>query len=409
MSSGRMLLGQKISYVGTHGGANKANRAILSALARKGWECLAVVPFHSIHNARDNAGLETHLIENDVPYDRRANVYRFTVDHVTVHAVEESSGSNYARSLAIKQHFRDQLLSFDPDCVLVASEDPGYALLTVAAELAPRKTLWFARSASMVGVGPKCFFRDARIPDMIARLDSVVVNSHYLRRYLLRWAGVDSVVVDAPTYKLPPRDIVPGPFVTIINPCGLKGIDIAIELAKTRPLVKFCAVPMWGTTSPDLSRLKALANVAIVSSQDDIGAILRQCRIILVPSLWDESFGRIVIEAMLWGIPVLASNVGGLPEAKLGVPYLLPVNPIQVYLQRLDENMVRVPVVPRQNIDPWLAALDRLITQPRHYNEISQLSREAASSYVAKVAEYSAVEYIEGLVAEGRQSPRSVR
>ena len=37
---------------------------------------------------------------------------------------------------------------------------------------------------------------------------------------------------------------------------------------------------------------------------------------------------RIVVEAMLRGVPVIASNTGGLPEAKLGVPYVLPVTPI---------------------------------------------------------------------------------
>ena len=46
-------------------------------------------------------------------------------------------------------------------------------------------------------------------------------------------------------------------------------------------------------------------------------------RILLVPSLWGEAFGLVVVEAMLRGIPVLASNVGGLVEAKLGVDYIL--------------------------------------------------------------------------------------
>ena len=36
--------------------------------------------------------------------------------------------------------------------------------------------------------------------------------------------------------------------------------------------------------------------------------------ILIVPSLWNEPFGRIVIEANSYGIPVLASNRGGIPE-----------------------------------------------------------------------------------------------
>ena len=35
----------------------------------------------------------------------------------------------------------------------------------------------------------------------------------------------------------------------------------------------------------------------------------------MVPSQWEEAFGRVIVEAQINGIPVLASDVGGIPEA----------------------------------------------------------------------------------------------
>ncbi len=83
------------------------------------------------------------------------------------------------------------------------------------------------------------------------------------------------------------------------------------------------------------------------------------------------------------GMPVLASNIGGLPEAKMRIDYLLPVRPIEDYRAQVDDRGLPVPVVPRQDIDPWLAALDRLVTDPVHYNALSEASRTTALGHVS--------------------------
>jgi glycosyltransferase involved in cell wall biosynthesis len=42
--------------------------------------------------------------------------------------------------------------------------------------------------------------------------------------------------------------------------------------------------------------------------------IYRSLNLLVVPSLWDEPFGRIIIEANSYGVPVFANKVGGIPE-----------------------------------------------------------------------------------------------
>jgi medium-chain acyl-[acyl-carrier-protein] hydrolase len=121
----------------------------------------------------------------------------------------------------------------------------------------------------------------------------------------------------------------------------------------------------------------------VIDPVENLDDLFRQARVLLVPSLWAEARSRIVVEAMLRGVPVMASDTGGLKEAKLGVPYLLPVNPITQYQSSLDENMVPVATVPEQDIGPWLDALRRLTGEQAHWGEISAQSRVAALNYAS--------------------------
>ena len=74
-----------------------------------------------------------------------------------------------------------------------------------------------------------------------------------------------------------------------------------------------------------ISNLGIENKVIFTGFRNDIPAILNHCKVLLVPSL-NEAFGRVVIEAMAAGIPVIGVNRGGMTEIiKDGVTgYLVP-------------------------------------------------------------------------------------
>ncbi|HET6974241.1 MAG TPA: hypothetical protein VFH96_09470, partial [Pyrinomonadaceae bacterium] len=69
-------------------------------------------------------------------------------------------------------------------------------------------------------------------------------------------------------------------------------------------------------------------------------------------------------------------------EAQLGIDYLLPLREIQEYQQRVDARMMPVPVIPPQDVSPWIETLRRLTEDRADYERVSRGSRAAALAHV---------------------------
>jgi surfactin synthase thioesterase subunit/glycosyltransferase involved in cell wall biosynthesis len=392
----RILLAHNSLYFPSHGGGDKSNRLLMEALAARGRQVRVVARLVHFGAAPQQQFL-SELAARGVTAQVENGVVRFTLRGVDVRVL--------ASDPHIRAYFSRQIETFDPDVIITSTDDPAQLLFEVAIQAKRARVVHLVRATVAAPFGPDASTPSPARTELLRRADAVVGVSEYVARYVREHGGMPAVHVPISLMEpgeYPDLGRFDSPYVVIVNPCAVKGIDIFIALAARMPSVQFAAVPTWGATAQDLAALRSYPNIAILPPVDDIEELLRQTRVLLVPSIWAEARSRVIGEAMLRGVPVIASDVGGIPEAKLGVPYVLPVNPIRRYMPALDENMVPVAERPPQDIAPWQAALERLITDPAHWKEIAAQSRAAALRYVANLS----VEPFEALLEDLVRSPK---
>ena len=102
-------------------------------------------------------------------------------------------------------------------------------------------------------------------------------------------------------------------------------LDAALELARRGKRTRVILVGAPAPHSPDddsyLSSLKSFVSnsgldnqISWAGYQDDPNPLYRACDVIVIPSTVSEGLPMVAIEAMQLGIPVIGSNVGGIPE-----------------------------------------------------------------------------------------------
>lgn len=276
--------------------------------------------------------------------------------------------------------------SVPPDFVLVSTEDFGQARLRAVQRIFSGKIIYLAHTPQFLPFGCESFNPYKKGTQAVEECALVITIGQYMREYCQAYLSSNITVVHPPLYGSPPFRNYGDPakgFILMINPCSIKGLPIFLDIARQCEGLDFAVLPGWGTTSLDIAESKR-CGIKILPSPPNIDEVLAQTRVLVVPSLWTEGFGLIVIEAMLRGIPVISSEHGGLTEAKMGTQFQIPIHPITEYTSDRDERMMPVPVIPRQDIRPWVAALKELTSNETLYTQASMEASRAANEFVAK-------------------------
>jgi glycosyltransferase involved in cell wall biosynthesis len=217
--------------------------------------------------------------------------------------------------------------------------------------------------------------------ELFRPVDAVLVPSRFAQAHYHRTLGLRCTPIPGPwDWSRVRCPEVRGQYVAFINPQPEKGVfvfaRIAAELARRRPDIPLLVIEGRGKagwlqhTGLDLG---APGNISVMANTPDPRDFYQVSRLVLMPSLWWESFPRVAAESLINGIPVLGSRRGGLPETLEHAGFLFDVPDRYIPQTRL------VPTA--EEVAPWIDTMIRLWDDKDLYAQERQRCLAAARAW----------------------------
>lgn len=325
-------------YPEVSGGSEFSNLCLLKGLYDMGWQVEVICTSEIAHSNRSTLPYFLNLWFRFLKRLRKIFGLPY-IDEITV-VVDEKLGfpcwrvipDRFSHNHRQTEFFAQRLRDYQPDVVL-GQRSATYPILQYSASKG-YITLCFLRDIEGVG---ECNYLKLREDGI-----NFIANSPYLASL------VDSVSRCKPDVILPFINVEDyrvdnrrRNYITFINLIPKKGFNVAVEVARQLPQENFLFVKgAWGSycAAQDslLEQVYVLPNVKVLEKQEDMRNVYEVTDILMVPSQWPETFGRVIIEAQVNSIPVVAANIGGIPYT-LGKGGILvdPIDNPQAYVESI--------------------------------------------------------------------------
>lgn len=262
-----------------------------------------------LKNLRDNFGCECRMMTQ------------------AAHAVSHQVGGIEVSSYLDLEDLKTQVATWQPDVIigsLASASDairiarhfdiPGvvYLLSYEFSQLSDREKQQWRIPESLN------FASREEVEFVLGSADRVFACSRFLQKRLsLEGFEVETLYPEFDPGVIPVSRKSENERTQITGICGYanKGIEIFLEVAAAFPEHSFSLVGELGSDIDPRYRnqIQQLSNLTLPGRQDPCD-FLAESQLVLIPSQWPEPFGRIAVEALANGIPVLASKNGGLEE-----------------------------------------------------------------------------------------------
>lgn len=369
MRQPRILWASPSHLLDSTSGASKAIRTILKQLHKSGWGVMAI----SGTVFDDPAGAK--VVNDSINGREEKPGYWDVRDEFMVHRTIPMS-TTYRLSVTATcelnyyEHFITTLEQFRPDIIFLFGGYPLELLICHEAKLRKIPIAFY--------LGNSFYLKGAVVFGLV---DLVITDSEKTAAIYREKLKLQAIPVGA---FIDPDEVIADrydrKYITFINPELSKGATLFAALAlhykDKNPKQRFLVVQSRGKWIESLIEAgynpEDFTNVDVAENIPNVKLIYKVTKILLAPSLAYESAGRVLIEAQMNSIPVIGSNIGGIPEmiGDGGVvldPPESAVNDHKVKLQ--SEDILR-----------WINVVEDLLENEDQYQSLSLVAKNSANT-----------------------------